>query len=79
MSYAEQEILNPLVTALYDEETKEEVLSKDPQMNLADTILLIEAREAGKDLQESCLKTLQQITKFIKPLYQQRMPLRTAP
>ena len=79
MSYAEQEILNPLVTALYDEETKEDVLSKDPQMNLADTILLIEAREAGKDLQESCLKTLQQITKFIQPLYQKIMPLRTAP
>ena len=48
VSFAEQEILNTLVTALYDEETREEVLSKDPQMNLADTILFIEAREAGK-------------------------------
>ena len=47
VSFAEQEILNTFVTALYDEESKEKVLSKDPQMNLTDTILFIEAREAG--------------------------------
>jgi len=37
-----------LVTALYDEESKEDVLSKDPRMTLTDTILFIEVREAGK-------------------------------
>ena len=46
--YAEQEILNTLVKGIYDMETREEVLSKDPQMDLAATILFIEAREAGK-------------------------------
>ena len=48
VSYAEQEILNTLVKGIYETETREEVLSKDPHMDLAATILFIEAREAGK-------------------------------
>ena len=47
VSFAEQEILNTFLTALYDKESREKVLPKDPQMNLTDTILFIEAREAG--------------------------------
>ena len=48
VSYAEHMILNTLVRGLYDQETKEEVLSKEPQMDLTATILFIEARETGK-------------------------------
>ena len=48
VSYAEHMILNTLVKGLYDSETKEEVLSKEPQMDLKATILFIEARETGK-------------------------------
>ena len=48
VSYADHEILNTLVKGLYDTETKEEVLSKEPQMDLNATILFIEARESGK-------------------------------
>ena len=44
MSYAEQDILNTLVKGIYDVETREEVL----QMDLAATIIFIEARETGK-------------------------------
>ena len=38
-------ILTPLVKGIYDMESMTEVLSKDPQMDLAATILFIEARE----------------------------------
>ena len=48
VSYAEREILNTLVKGLYDTETKEEVLSKEPQMDLDATIIFVEARETGK-------------------------------
>ena len=42
-------ILNTLVRGLYDSETREGVLSKEPQMDLkATTILFIEAMETGK-------------------------------
>ena len=48
VSYAEYKILNTLVMGLYDTETKEEVLSKEPWMDLNATILFVEARETGK-------------------------------
>ena len=41
----EQVILNTLLKGMYDMVTKLEVLSKDPQMELAATVLFIEARE----------------------------------
>ena len=40
-------------------EPREEALSKDPQMDLAATILFIEATEAGNDRLVSCLEALQ--------------------
>ena len=48
VSYAERVILNTLVKWLYDTETKEKVLSNQPQMDLAATILFVEAMETGK-------------------------------
>ena len=48
ISYREREILNTMVKGLYDTETKEEVLSKEPQMDLNTAILSVEARESGK-------------------------------
>jgi hypothetical protein len=48
VSYSEKEILNTMVRGLFDEDTKEEVLSKSPEMDLPATILFVEAREAGK-------------------------------
>ena len=33
---------------MYDVETREKVLSKDPKMDLAATVLVIEARETGR-------------------------------
>ena len=48
VSYTEHEILNILVKGLYDTETRREVLSKKPQLDLDATILFVEARETGK-------------------------------
>ena len=48
VSYTEQVILTTLVKGIYDMETLAEVLSIEPHMNIADTILLIEARETRK-------------------------------
>ena len=44
---------------IYNMEPREEALSKDPQMDLAATILFIEATEAGNDRLVSCLEALQ--------------------
>ena len=59
VSYAEKEILNTMVRGLFDEDTKEEVLSKSPEMDLPATILFVEAREAGKMLTDGIMASSQ--------------------
>lgn len=48
VSYANQLILHALVRGLHDSETKEEILSKTPELDLEGSIAFVEAREAGK-------------------------------
>ena len=48
VSYADQWVLMTLVGGLNDEDTKQAVLSKVEEMNLADTITFVEAHETGK-------------------------------
>ena len=48
VSYANRLILHALVRGLYDSETKEELLSKTPELDLDSSITFVEAKEAGK-------------------------------
>ena len=48
VSYANAMILHAMVKGLFDDDTKEEVLSKTPELDLESTITFVEAREAGK-------------------------------
>ena len=48
VSYVDKWVLMTLVGGLYDEDTKQAVLSKVDEMPLADTIIFVEARETGK-------------------------------
>ena len=48
VSFAEIEILNTMVKGLFDNETREEILSKSPELNLKTTIAFVEAKETAK-------------------------------
>ena len=46
--FAETEILNTMVKGLYDNETREEVLAKSPEMDLLMTIEFVEVKTTAK-------------------------------
>lgn len=48
VSYAETMILHAFMKGLYDTETKEELLSKSPELSLDGSVTFVEARESGK-------------------------------
>ena len=48
VSFAEIEILNTMVKGLYDNETREEMFTKSPEMDLLTTIAFIESKETAK-------------------------------
>ena len=48
VSFAEIEILNTMVKGIFDNQTREEVLSKSPEMDLLVTIAFMEANETAK-------------------------------
>ena len=59
VSFAEIEILNTMVKGLFDNETREEILLKSPEMDLLATIAFVEAKETAGVLMEASMASSQ--------------------